>query len=354
MDVSNRIVSLLVLKEFCKSYFFIPEDIIRTICILISIIHKRTKIKIIAGDYNTAIRTNNNIYVWGYTYTSYHYDGGLHMPVELGLQNIKSISFTKNFWVALAFDGKIYMDRIVYYNTSVDHELNMFIKKNKIVNIRKIRCRHDMIVLQTYDTYYLLNYDTYEDENIFTMKHIQLSFAIKKLKMTDHNIFVLDANQTLHLDKKEFALQNIIQFDCENSHVVAVDKYYSAFIWKVIEGVEFEPIITICGQQIRNIVSVSCGNSYTLLLTKCGTLYEMSDSLDTISRLNFRYTIDPNLPQRIDLKNIIRIKCGENHVLVLTVEGIYVWGSNSDHKTGFGSESKDARLIRFDGEKFFL
>jgi alpha-tubulin suppressor-like RCC1 family protein len=144
-----------------------------------------------------------------------------------------------------------------------------------------------------------------------------------------------------------FALPNIINFACCNTHIVAINNHYDAFFWRKCSYSD-HMILTFKKISVDNVVSVSCANYYTLLLTKSGILYEIGNNDTLISKCEITYNLSSYIPKKLDINGILSIKSGEYHVVVATTRGIYTWGSNKSGQTGFGTYSKKPQLIKYD------
>ena len=110
-----------------------------------------------------------------------------------------------------------------------------------------------------------------------------------------------DSNVPVKVD----GLSNIIKIDAYKNMSMALDKDGKVYVWG--EGYSTLPMKVVFSEKIEDI-------SGTLMLTKLGTVYDLSDTSKAID----------------GLYNIAKISCGEAHNLALTTDGIaYAWGTNT-------------------------
>ena len=81
---------------------------------------------------------------------------------------------------------------------------------------------------------------------------------------------------------------------------------------------------------LSNIISFSCGFSYSLILTTKG-LHEFTTEVNFGDSVVFH-----NLNLLDYMKNVLSISCGENHSIVLTKEGLFSRGNNENGQLGLG------------------
>ena len=90
-------------------------------------------------------------------------------------------------------------------------------------------------------------------------------------------------------------------------------------------------------------ISISCGENHAILLIN-GELYSWGDNELGQLGLGYYERVDNLLskyhePQKLKLKNITKIKCGNCHSLALTTSNeIYSWGNNYYGQLGIGSK----------------
>jgi alpha-tubulin suppressor-like RCC1 family protein len=84
---------------------------------------------------------------------------------------------------------------------------------------------------------------------------------------------------------------------------------------------------------IKNVISLSCGEGYALILTKEG-LY--SSGYNNKGQLGLGHNFDIRLFEKINIENVISFSCGYNHTVVITENGLYSCGSNNHGQLGLG------------------
>lgn len=138
-------------------------------------------------------------------------------------------------------------------------------------------------------------------------------------------------------------LDGIVAIDCGSGHVVSLSKLGEIFSW----GCNFHgelglgntnhinnPHKVMLGDvgdimYSRDIVSISCGNNFTLALTKFGDIYSCGDNLFGQLGLGSSHKYGYILyPQKIDINSkIISINTGAFYTFAVDVYGeIYFWG----------------------------
>ena len=78
------------------------------------------------------------------------------------------------------------------------------------------------------------------------------------------------------------------------------------------------------------IKDIIFGNQFKLVLYNDGTLYSWGISTKGCLGLGKDMRQTKNSLEKIDIKDVIEVKVGENHVLALNSKGeVYAWGDNS-------------------------
>lgn len=86
--------------------------------------------------------------------------------------------------------------------------------------------------------------------------------------------------------------------------------------------------------EIKNVLSVTCGAEYTMVLTNDG-LFGCGDN--SKGQLGLGDTKDRQELTRIPIENVLSVACGVNHTFILTSDGIlFVCGDNSYGQLGLG------------------
>jgi len=90
---------------------------------------------------------------------------------------------------------------------------------------------------------------------------------------------------------------------------------------------------------ISNIISFSCGEEYSLILTRDG-LYELDRSTTSKIFIHGQYlSVEVQNLRKLDLmKTVLNFSCGVNHAIVLTKEGLFGRGDNEKGQLGLGDQ----------------
>ncbi len=154
----------------------------------------------------------------------------------------------------------------------------------------------------------------------------------------------------------EFKDKNIVAVSCGFMHTVAVTDEGEVFTFgrnhkgQLGLGDDRDTARPTVIKSIKNerIVSVSCGDYHTALVTDSGQLYTFG--LGTSGQLGFGGTdsfmapclVSPKDSKgRRKFKHIISVDCGECHTAVVTRSGkLYTFGSNIDGQLGLGHNNK--------------
>ena len=86
---------------------------------------------------------------------------------------------------------------------------------------------------------------------------------------------------------------------------------------------------------IGEIVDVKCGKNHTLILTANQEVYSCGDNqYGQLGREKMgKY---PEAPEKIDIGGIVRIECGTNHSICSDMYDVYIFGHNFYGQLGFG------------------
>ncbi len=89
---------------------------------------------------------------------------------------------------------------------------------------------------------------------------------------------------------------------------------------------------------LRRIKKISCGDYHTMALENSGQVYAWG--CNKYGQLGSGNRISQNSPQKLNLLNIKKISCGYYHTIALTHSNeIYVWGSNGSGNLGLGNNT---------------
>ena len=175
--------------------------------------------------------------------------------------------------------------------------------KINISNVISVSCGRWHTIVHTIDGLYGFGENNFGQigTNVYTSIYIPTKINLSYLP--NSTSFVCGEMYTIYLSKNEaFVCGTEHKIDCEDDdhdddHDDDQDGDQDG--WKV---------------NFKNIISVSCANSNTLILTKEG-LYQMGR--DTFSDVN-KYS-----PQKIDIDDIVSFGCGEHYKMILTFDGVY-------------------------------
>lgn len=84
---------------------------------------------------------------------------------------------------------------------------------------------------------------------------------------------------------------------------------------------------------IENVLSVTCGAEYTMVLTNDG-LFGCGDNSN--GQLGLGDRKDRKELTRVPIENVLSVACGLNHTFIMTSDGLFVCGDNSYGQLGLG------------------
>ena len=144
-------------------------------------------------------------------------------------------------------------------------------------------------------------------------------------------------------------MNNIEYITCGENHVIC--KTYNEEIYscgrndvgELGRGYKIESeFFTRCFGWPDNIISIKCGKHHSLLLTLNGYVYSFGSNIYGQLGINFGHLISMSRPTLIrGLPEIQRIECGNKHSMCIDVNNcLWVFGGNSDGQLGLG-DTKD-------------
>lgn len=168
-------------------------------------------------------------------------------------------------------------------------------------------------------------------------------YAVALLKSGDIYESVMSTESTDNPIYK-INLKNIIKIKCGNFHSIALNKYGEIFTWGRNDNGQLGLATTdkytnspILLQNPLDITKIYCMGNSTYALTKCNDLY--SWGYNNQGQLGLGHYLNQNLPQKINLENVIKVACGEEHIVAMTKSGeVYTWGSNYYGQLGLGNQ----------------
>lgn len=213
-------------------------------------------------------------------------------------------------------DGKINAKE----NNGSNINLQSFLDQNKIHSIGKIRVSNKIVIQTSKTTFSLIYYHSRTTKKI-SHEIITLTYPIKKIKTDCLDVHILGTDGKIRIyykmmkycpnfDENELDISDIVTFSCYSTHILALNSQGNAFCLSKGNNAKY---ITQTFRKIPldNVMVVSSGFKYSLLLTKYCVLYEI--------------TIYENMPTKIDISGVYSIKSWNYHSAVLTVNGIYTW-----------------------------
>lgn len=145
--------------------------------------------------------------------------------------------------------------------------------------------------------------------------------------------------------KKLDWLDNVISVSCGYNHSAVLTIYKQLFIWGSNscgqlgkKHTDNRYKFTLSFEKFEHIVSVVCSKCYTLVLTNMGNCY--AAGRNSCGQLGINGIIGMNKKKftKINLSNIVSIKCGISFTSAITLDGdLFVWGNNKFNQIGFSN-----------------
>lgn len=332
---------LLCLKEYVGPYY--PTEIVRLIMMMY---HSRPKIHF--GSDHSSIVVNGNVYICGRntygklgicntkreTYMS---------PQKLSLKNIKKVMCLAKQTIALTYSGEVYIwGDFSSYPINVSPCDTRRPSDSNMSNIKKIKyCKEfPVIFLIKDDEIYTIGREIKKHQASGTIK-IKCSSRQCIVLMKNGNAYSYGPLEWIYKETSEkffeIPLTNVIMIACGIRHLVAVTLRNKIYTWGKNNYGQLglgdtqqrdTPCKIVFGIELNTILSISCGDDHTMLLTLQGDIYGwgLNNYGDT------RY-----LPQKIYLENIKYISCSGNHTIFKSIlNEVYVCGVNKFGQLGLG------------------
>ena len=157
-----------------------------------------------------------------------------------------------------------------------------------------------------------------------------------------------DKNRPILINTGAIANKVIVSIACGTYHSMAIDNTGKVYVWgNNLQGQlgngsttqQNTPILINTGAIANKvIVSIVCGNFYTMVLDNTGQVYAWG--FNAHGQLGNGDTIQQNTPILINTgaianKVIVSIVCGANHTMAIDDIGrVYAWGNNSQFQLG--------------------
>ena len=360
----SHIYHWFILKE-CLAQII---DIHYPIEIIMLIIMKNyEQIKVSCGSFHTFLIKEDKIYGWGSNELG---QLGLRdgddrkLPTKFILETespIKSISCGLNYTITLTEKNDCYgwgfnkynqlglKDNILHWTWNSPQKLNL-------LNIRSVSCGG-------YHTIALTLGEGTGSSSHTVARSSPMTKSNKCYVWGDNDHGQLGLGNTNKYDMPmELFLENILSVGCGRFHSVALiylEEIYpfgdesgfvsssenQIYVWGSNQcgqlglGDDFNrnkpQKLILCSSGSSNIISVSCGEYFTMALTRNGTLY--SWGYNESGQLGLGNYHNQNSPHQISLQeSIVKISCGLRHTAVLTKCGkLYTWGFTDYEQLGY-------------------
>src|SRR5690606_8155940 len=86
----------------------------------------------------------------------------------------------------------------------------------------------------------------------------------------------------------------------------------------------YRDILEFIKVNILNVLSVSCGYEFTMIITEEG-LFACGDNKEQQLGL---YNREYNLFTKVNILNVLSVSCGFKHTMIMTKDGLFACGSN--------------------------
>lgn len=160
--------------------------------------------------------------------------------------------------------------------------------------------------------------------------------------------------QKINFPMKIQSLNNVDFVECGGFHTICKTFSNEIFSWGWnamgqlgIKNFEDQEFPTKCLHWPENIVDIKCGYTHTLVLTLNQEVYSCGDNdsgqlgRTTEKEVSAELKIIPNL------SNIIRIECGESHSKCIDIsKDLFVFGNNSFGQLGLGHDKNQLTPLR--------
>ena len=157
----------------------------------------------------------------------------------------------------------------------------------------------------------------------------------------------LGLGNTKHYNRpqKVKSLKNVDFVQCGRFHTICKTLNNEIYVWgKNIEGQlgigshnnEHSPVK--CESWPNNIVDIKCGNNHTIVLTLDGDLYSCgSNEFYQLGRNLIDSDCSPHLSKIPTVSGILQVSCGEEYSMCINNNGdLFLFGANNFGQLGFG------------------
>jgi alpha-tubulin suppressor-like RCC1 family protein len=153
----------------------------------------------------------------------------------------------------------------------------------------------------------------------------------------------LGLNHTSDIDSPhKLDLPNVKKIICGGRHTMALTHFGEIYVWGSNDygqlGLGFGYGINAHSPQkldFPNVKKIICRNDHTMIITCSNEVYVWG--CNTLNQLGLEHRMNINLPQKLDLSNVKKVVCGYEHTIAITFSNeIYGWGCNSFGELGSG------------------
>ena len=166
---------------------------------------------------------------------------------------------------------------------------------------------------------------------------------IQKIKCVTRGTFALTDSGDIYgwgsMDRSIYGIQGTKNVPCKLGfdkikQIKSYDLHYACLLIKHDRIFILDD--KIVEHKLASIKKISCGASYLIALTNDKSIYSMG--MNDLGQLGLGYYEDcrHNSFEKISLENVMIVKCGRDHTVVLTSDEFYVWGDNSHGQLGLG------------------
>ena len=290
-------------------------------------------------SFTMCIGSDGNVYSFGYSKKRVHGHEKLRMRIPMqinNLKNIKMIDCTINNSIFLNYDGCVFILGDNYGSTLKIHESRKKLKCSHIP--RKINAPPCKQVCCSWRFSFLLS----EDNVLYSLckDYINYQNIESQINITDINLSTYDDTPQLITMK-----HNVEYVVCGGYHSICKtydNKFYYCVYNKndYLTGIDIYKSykFTRCLNWPDNIISIKCGNYHRLLLTSKGYVYSLGSNRRGQLGINNKIMRSVCVPILIsDIPKIKRIECGDLHSMLID-ENDYLWvfGDNTHKQLGLG------------------
>ena len=285
--------------------------------------------------FTLCISNNGDVYSLGTSINGNygHSERDIHIPKKINnLKNIKMISSNTSSSICLDYSGNVFTfgsNRFgqLGINKGFDELINSYIPQKVILPPCKQVCRADKI-----------SFCLTEDGNLYCFGcNITCGFNMKHIRSPVYRLPQLIPN-----------INNIEYIVCGEHHIICKtynNEYYSSGSNKNGQlGLSKKKYgenvydFTRCLNWPNDIISIKCGDYYSLLLTSKGYAYSFGDNNYGQLGLNDKNIKSTDIPTIIlNIPEIQRIECGYWHCMCIDVNNnLWAFGHNNYGQLGLG------------------